>query len=659
MAKKGRNKKKTASTTWDSFQSLGKTDVIALFVLVLATLFVYSGGSKHEFVHWDDNEYVFENESVMSDQTKATDFFKADFPDLLAVATRSKDRSEIDDSGIVVANYHPITMVSLWWNWQSGTGEFSPFFQTNKWLHLLNALLVYLFVLRLYPSRWVAFFSALIFALHPMHVESVAWISERKDVLYTFFFLSGLIAYDRFLDKKNIGFYAGAFALFVLSCLSKPAAVVFPVAAFALAFYRRNGGFVKVLIQLTPFLVLSVFFGLITLGAQAEAINDSDNFTFFDRLTIGFWANSLYLLKFIAPGSYATMHPIPGSIRPIFYVGWLVTGAFFAITAFLALSGRKLLAFGLAFYFITILLVLQILGVGSAIIAERYTYVPYIGLALVLLVAIHKWVDFASVQRKTQRISASAILGLFILFLAFQAKGQMQVWKDSNALWSQVVEEYPNAYLGYKSRGYYQSILAVDLGNNSLFSAAIADYDQAIPRATKSDQLTELHTIKGYALFALGRDEEAVVEYNSAVEYDAENWQAISNRGVALVRLGRYTEAFPDLNNTIDHREYGAQSLKARSVAYFKIGDYRNTVSDVDLYLQLKPEELDMRNQKGVALINLGEYEKAIQALTMAIDMSRGNHPSLKSFYSNRALAYQLSGRIDEANRDRQRAANL
>ena len=492
-----------------------------------------------------------------------------------------------------------------------------------------------------------------------MHVESVAWASERKDVLYTFFFLLALGAFDVFLKRGKTVFYVLSLLLFILSCLSKPAAVIFPLIAFGFIYLRDQKLTIKRSAVLIPFFAFSLFFGLITLGAQAEAINDSDNFTFFDRLTLGFWANAKYLMKFFLPRNFSTMHPIPGSILPLFYIGWVVSALFFGLIAFLGLTARKTLAFGLAFYFFSIVLVLQFLGVGSAIIAERYTYVPYIGLSLTLLVFLHQWLSEKGMLTSKPGLAVTAILVIGISSFALSAKKQVGVWENSNLLWGQMIEEYPNAYLGYKSRGYYLSVLAAEANNGDLFQWAIQDYDQAIPRANKASQLTELHTIKGYALFALGRDEESVAEYTSALEFDSENQQARSNRGVALVRLGRFSEALPDLNQTVNHPEYSAQSLKARSVLFFRQGQYQKAINDVDQYLLLIPTELDMMNQKGVAQINLGQYQEAVQTITRAIDLARGNHPSLKSFYRNRALAYQQLGRVDLSNQDINRANNL
>ena len=233
---------------------------------------------------------------------------------------------------------------------------------------------------------------------------------------------------------------------------------------------------------------------------------------------------------------------------------------------------------------------------------------------------------------------------------------QSQKWVNSDLLWSQMIEKYPNAYLGYKSRGYYYSVLAKDRNDADLYRRAIADYDKAIPRSDKAGVLSELHTIRGYALFALGRDEEAVLAYDKALEPEQDNDQARSNRGVALVRLKRYEEAFLELNATADNPEYRAHTLKARNVAYFYTRQYEMSIAGVDEYLKLNPTEYDMMNQKAVSLLNLGRYQQAVETLSTAIQLAGNSHPSIKQFYKNRALAYELMGNNEQAAADRRMA---
>ena len=131
--KKGRksNREAKRSTPRDIFDRIGKYDYLAFALLAVAVWAVFSGSNDRDFVHWDDNEYVFENQMVMSDESEWSDFFDADLVGLISVATRAKECSEVNTRVIVVANYHPVTMLTLHWNWQSGDGDFGPFYRTN------------------------------------------------------------------------------------------------------------------------------------------------------------------------------------------------------------------------------------------------------------------------------------------------------------------------------------------------------------------------------------------------------------------------------------------------------------------------------------------------------------------------------------------------
>ena len=258
----------------------------------------------------------------------------------------------------------------------------------NLIIHLINTLLVFFFVRQLAPKSlvFVPFFTALVFGIHPMHVESVAWISERKDVLYVLFFLLGLITYLKFLGNKSLKIFALVILFFCLSLLSKAMAVVFPVVLLLIDWFKGRQWNIRVGMEKVPFFFLSLVFGVTAYQIQSGgAIAEFDHFTFIDRMVFAAYGFCMYLVKAIVPVQLSAFYPYP------FVAGGAVPGYYYAmpIIAVLLLGGAvavykksKAPLFGLGFYLVTVALVLQFISVGKAIMADRYTYLPYVGTVL-------------------------------------------------------------------------------------------------------------------------------------------------------------------------------------------------------------------------------------------------------------------------------------
>ena len=204
--------------------------LLAITAISILTYFAYQPALDNDFVDWDDNTYVLDNTMVRNEKVPVSEIFKQP----------------------VSLNYHPVTMLTMRWNNNECKDcmygiSAKPFISWNIIIHILNSIFVFLLTFRLSKENWfVGLFSSLVFALHPMHVESVAWVSERKDVLYVFFFLAGLLSYDKFLtakyeeSKKQYSWLLISLGLFVLSCLSKAMAVVFPMVMILMDFWRNT-----------------------------------------------------------------------------------------------------------------------------------------------------------------------------------------------------------------------------------------------------------------------------------------------------------------------------------------------------------------------------------------------------------------------------------
>ena len=300
--------------------------ILSAAVLSLLVLFTYRDAFNNEFVDWDDFGYVVNNDLV---RNPGDSYLRELF------------------TTPVSSNYHPLTILSMRLN--SNVCETCPngispvpFIRWNIIFHILNTLLVLILIFLLSNRNMTAaILSALIFGLHPMHVESVAWISERKDVLYTFFFLAGLITYINFINKvrKKLLWYLVTFILFILSCLSKATAVVFPAALILINFMvypqegerpvlkaLKNAVSPKNLFRIVPFLIVSFFVGFLAYRIQSgenflglldlnknapDVVNKIGPFTVFQRLEIGCYGFIVYIFKFFVPVNLLAIHPYP------------------------------------------------------------------------------------------------------------------------------------------------------------------------------------------------------------------------------------------------------------------------------------------------------------------------------------------------------------
>jgi hypothetical protein len=281
-------------------------------------------------------------------------------------------------------NYGPLTLLSYAFDYRMGRLKPLTYHTTNLLFHLLNCILVFWLVNLLSGAAPVAFLVAMLFGIHPLHVESVAWISERKDVLYSFFFLSSLISYVKYLHKKQTLFYILSLLLFLASCLSKAMAITLPFVLFLIEYLLRHKIDKKTLFGKLPFGLISLVFCIITLLTQygPSHAKPAHLFSFLDNILRAGYGLMFYIYKIILPVRLSGLYPNPqnigGNYPMVFFLAPLVI--ILLILLIIKFRNNRKVIFGTGFFIITILPVLQLLPVGWAIAADRYTYIPAIGI---------------------------------------------------------------------------------------------------------------------------------------------------------------------------------------------------------------------------------------------------------------------------------------
>src|SRR4030095_8431501 len=411
MANKKQKRIKKSNLSQAPAERKNKKPGIKVFQWILAivaiTAIFFLPMFKNGFTNWDDEFYVINNHLL-----------------------RGPDWAGIFNTP-VVSNYHPLTIISLAINFAISGIDPSSYMIFNLLLHLANTVLVYYFILQISSGKnYVALFTALIFGIHPMHVESVAWISERKDLLYTLFFLLSLIQYWRFLQTGKKSKLILCFLFFSLSLLSKPAAIILPLLLLLFDYWQGRAFHKKVIIEKIPFLLLALIFAVITLKIQSgSAITGFDSYPLWTRFFFANYVSVAYLVRFIIPYPLSAFHPFPspGNLGLPVLLSPLIM--LILLTIIWLKRKNKLFIFSFLFYLLNILLVLQVVTVGAALVAERYTYVPYIGVAFFVTMLIDQYVNK---YRKKWVWLFTASLAFVFCFITFQ---RVKVWKDSGTLW--------------------------------------------------------------------------------------------------------------------------------------------------------------------------------------------------------------------------------
>ena len=516
------------------------------------------------FTNWDDDVYVTSNLIIKA-------------PDWEAIFTRSS-----------AYNYHPLTMLTLAFNYAiSGMDPFS-YHLVNWLLHILNTALVFLFIYKISGGKiFVAAFTSLIFGIHPMHMESVAWISERKDVLYACFFLLALLQHWSFLETGKRPKLLYCFIFFILSLLSKPAAIILPFVLFLLDHWYGRSFNWKVWAEKIPFFIFSFLFGFITIKVQsAEAIVGLDIYPLWTRFFFACYTIMIYTARFFVPYTLSAFHPYPSVdslglpvlLSPIFMIALLIL---------LWLKRKdKLLVFSLLFFIVNLLLVVQFVSIGLTIVSERYTYIPYIGLAFLAGMWLNKYLD----SRSALFIKAIPfIIGIIFGFISFQ---RTKVWKDGDTLWSDVVKHYPDVATPRSNHADYLRKMAGLLANKSQADELLR---RALEESSMAIKLKPTH-IKAYVnrqniYLVLGKDSLAMADAETLLKLQPSNSQAFYTKGFAYMRFDRDDSSLFWFNKSIETDPTADFVLNSRGTLLFnKFKRYNEAIADFTRAIELNPK---------------------------------------------------------------------
>ena len=539
-----------------------KEKYIYFFILFIVTILGYqelltaNPVLKHDFVNWDDPVYIMSNPF----------FNEFSWKDLF--------------TKFYMGNYHPFTMLSLCIdNWIGGENA-NVFLIHNLLLHIGSVFFLFFIGKEIFKNNIAALFLALLFAVHPAHVESVAWISERKDVLHTFWYLAAFYTYLTYSYDYKLKFYLLSLLFFIAALLSKGQAVTLTGVIILTDWYNGRWLTKKALIEKIPFVILSIGFGLLALTAQkfGKSTGQIDLYGWQIILT-GFYGLMKYTMMFVLPINLSCYHPYfftkSDALPAIMYIApLLATG----ITTFVLVKYKKhkLVIFGLLFYIGTFLPLLQFLPVGNQIIAERYTYIPYIGLGILLM----GWLLSLSKEKQLKLQIGISIAIVIMLFLTHQ---RVRVWRNTEVLWTDMLDKYPNSAIAYTNRGYW--------------------YNQ------------------------VGRYKEGLADANAGIAIEPKNYQLWDNRGVAHQSMKLYKEAVEDYTTSLSIRDNNTVPLINRGILYTdQLKEYDKGIADFQKLLALNPEYYDAMCNMGIAYLKKQSYQEAKNTLGKAIQIDSNDY---------------------------------
>ncbi len=594
---------------------------IMVFIL-LATAVCLVPVLQNDFLAFDDPSYVTDNPLI---QHLGLGNIKAFF-------TRQ-----------FVSTYQPLVMLSYAIEFKlfgmSGPG----FHFFSLLVHLANVALVYLLAERLVKNRIAAVVTALLFGIHPLHVESVAWVASQKDVLYACFFLASSLCYLRFVSDNNKKYYALAIVLFMLSLLSKAQAVVLPV-VFLLFDYlqgRKIDG--KAVVEKVPFFALSLIFGIVafTMQTKTGAVQDFAYFPFYERAMFASYGFVCYIMQTLVPIKLSIFYPYPETLDKINSVLVYVAPVIVILLAVLVVRFRKsrIVVFAALFFCITIALVIQLIPVGTAVRADRYTYVSLIGIFLLAGYAFAHQYEQHLAQQKT----LTAVAGLYFIIIGGLTFNRATIFKDSMTVYNNALENYPS-FMIYNNRG-------VIFFNNKQYKEALADF-QEVEKIKPA--FPNIWYNSGYAWQQLGNMPKALADYAEALKKDPKNADIYTKIQTIHTGQNNLPAALEDANKIIELKPDMAEAYYTRAELLGRMGKVQEAMADLNRVITMKPDFVEVYNDRGIANSMAGNYDAALKDFDKMIQL----RPNDWNAHFNRSLTLKALHRYADAYNDALTAKN-
>lgn len=583
--------------------------IISALLLAGVVLAVFFPVLRNDFVNYDDTQNVIENPAI-----------------------RSLSAQNIKNifSSFFMGHYDPLTILFHAGEYRLFKLDAGGYHFCSLLLHLFNCLLVFRLFYLVSGRLSSAFFISMIFAVHPLQADTVAWASETKNVLYAFFYLAALIFYLSYLRKgRKMKYIYLALACFLFSLLAKSMAVTLPLVLILIDYLSNRRMDRRAICEKIPFFILSLFFACVALygGYLSGTVRQEAAFNFLHKVFTLNYALDFYVLKFFAPFKLSVFYYYPGiSDSPAGAAIWLVCS--FLIILFLAgiaamriCPARKLI-FGCLFFLATLLPVLQLVPVGGMLVANHFAYIPLLGIAYVCAEIIRGILDRMKPGSLLSKGLPVLLFVVIICILSVMTRNRCRVWKDGASLWSSVIEEYPDNARAYNSRG------TVFLKRGQ-YNPALADFQQAVRLG-----------------FATRRTYNKQEYFSMDLLY-------------ATVNLANTYRAMGDIDQAIKALEKAIKLNPSSEIAYFNLANIYSAMGDreqaIALYkkaIGIYPGYAAAYNNLGVLYAAAGADDQAISMFAKAIEIDPAflpAYPRLDTYYKKRQKQDKLLALYEKA----------
>ena len=592
---------------------------LAASLLVVVTLAVYAPVRHYPFVIYDDWDYVLKNPHVLSGLTSGNITWAF--------------------TGFYAANWHPLTWISHMLDCQLWGANAGMHHVVNVIIHAVNTVLLFVLLREMTGATWRPALVAALFAWHPLHVESVAWIAERKDVLSTCFWMLTLLAYARYARNPSRWRYLLVIFLFAPALMSKPMVVTLPLVLLLLDFWplkrlqSQPGNLRRLVYEKVPLLVMAAASCVVTCLAQQHggAVQSLDNIPLSLRLANALGGYVIYLKKIFWPADLAVFYPLPATVS-----SGMLTGAILlllGITAWvIAVRSRcAYLLVGWFWYLGTLIPVIGLVQTGAQALADRYTYVPSVGVLIGIV-----WGAGELAGRRRHRVFALSFISLSLIILCLVlTRQQLGYWKDSETLLRHALEVSPNNYLSHYNLG-------VALREQGDDAEAVYQLEQAIHlRPSYVDARCYLAA----ELNRRGHSDEAIQQLQEAIRIDPESWNARNTLGEILSENGRPTEALSQYQEAVRLNPDFAEARNGFGIALARQGRIDEAVTQFQEAVRIKPDLAEVRNNLGAILLQLGRLDEAIDQLKEAVRLN----PDFAKARNHLGIALARQGRMTDA----------
>jgi len=495
---------------------------IILGLILVMTVILYGRSTRYGFMEgWDDLEYI---ESKDVQQANISRIF----------------------SGFHLGMYQPLSVLSLSFNYSTAGKDAAPYHTTNLFLHLINIILVYVFINHLSRNQSLGLICAMLFAIHPMNVEAVAWISARSTLLFSGLSLGSLICYLKYKDNnRNWVWGSISILLFILALLAKSMAIILPLLFLLTDWYKDGKVKLRDGLEKIPLLAISVLFGIITIRASASFghISPIDTqFTLTDRIILNIHAIILYLFKALLPVNLSAIYAFPlkttGHLGSLYYLS-LIPAAGIFVLFFWKNRFRREIIYGVLFFLLSISIVLPLLWSRKFMAGERYAYLSFIGIFFIIA-HVYNYLVSGRIRIPVgikKVIWSGAVI--YVVFLAATTFQRVSVWSGTEKLLHDVIRKDRTGPASAQAY-YYVGSLDFDRQN---YRGALENFNKAIEL---HPGFAEAYNDRGILNGMAGKYQEALHDFNHAVKCDPGNAESYYNRGFANYELGMKTEACND-----------------------------------------------------------------------------------------------------------------